>query len=38
MGWTDLAFKLEGQLHKRLLRWGVPTMEQEPVETELSVC
>jgi hypothetical protein len=35
MGWRDLAFKLEGQLHKRLLRWGVPTMEQKPVETEM---
>jgi len=32
MGWRDLAFKLEGKLHQRLLKRGVPTMEQEPVE------
>jgi hypothetical protein len=32
MGWREFAFRLEGQLHKRLLKWGAPTMEQKPVD------
>jgi len=38
MGWRDLAFRLETWLHKRLLKWGAPTVEQAevPAETYIS--